>query len=120
MALAAVPARLPGRLARDVGQQGLDVAAPLRVEPLVRPALLGLAEGRLAGQLPAEGAVHLDQAAVGGERRLGGRRESRRQLVGLGDGVGRWKSVALAVGGVKRVEGPEEVLVKVVGGGPVF
>lgn len=65
VALVAVLAGPGGLFARDVSQQGLDVATSFDVELLVGTTLDGVAQGGLAGELLAEGAVDLDGASVG-------------------------------------------------------
>lgn len=71
MALVAVFARLGSHLARHVGKQGLDVAAPLNVELLVHATLSRLTQRRFGRELLAERAVDFDLVSVGGVGEIG-------------------------------------------------
>lgn len=75
MSLVTVFARPWGEFARDLGQQGLDIAPTLYVEPLILTPLGWIAPGRLSCQLLAKRTINLDKIAIGsmGDIRSGSR-----------------------------------------------
>jgi hypothetical protein len=72
VALVAVLARARSQVARDVGEQRLDVTSAIEVEPLVNPTLRWRSTRSLLGELLAKDAVDLQLASIAGPSDLGG------------------------------------------------